>query len=84
MGLKASYEAFVTITDPVESEKLTKFKSYLPDMEANLPIDDDMKTNRGAESPIRVVDLVFAAGDARQKKNKDWISTVKFNLNSFI
>jgi len=75
LGLKASYEAFVTITDPVESEKLTKFKSYLPDMEANLPIEDDMKTNRGAESPIRVVDLVFAAGDARKS-----VQTLAFNL----
>ena len=65
LGLKASYEAFVTITNPEESEKLAKFKSFLPAMEQNLPIDDSMKTDRGAESPIRVVDLVFAAGDAR-------------------
>merc|ERR1712029_85907 len=75
LGLKASYEAFVTITDPVESEKLTKFKSYLPDMEANLPIDDDMKTDRGSESPIRVVDLVFASGEARRA-----VQTLAFNL----
>ena len=75
LGLKASYEAFVTITDPVESEKLAKFKSYLPDMEQNLPIEDDMKTDRGSESPIRVVDLVFASGDARKS-----VQTLAFNL----
>ena len=75
LGLKASFEAFVTLTDPVESAKLAKFKSYLPDMEQNLPIDEAMKTDRGAESPIRVVDLVFAAGDARKS-----VQTLAFNL----
>ena len=60
LGLKASYEAFVTITDPAQSADLVKFKSYLPDMEQNLPIPEEMRTYRGSESPIRVVDLVFA------------------------
>ena len=75
LGLKASFEAFVTLTDPVESAKLARFKSYLPDMEQNLPIEEAMKTDRGAESPIRVVDLVFAAGDARKS-----VQTLAFNL----
>ena len=75
LGLKASYEAFVTITGPVESDKLAKFKSYLPALEQNLPIEDSMKTNRGSESPIRVVDLVFASGDARKS-----VQTLAFNL----
>ena len=75
LGLKASYEAFVTITDPVQSANLVKFKSYLPDMEQNLPIEDDMKTDRGSESPIRVVDLVYASGDARKS-----VQTLAFNL----
>ena len=30
LGLKASFESFVTITDPVESGKLSKYKSLLP------------------------------------------------------
>ena len=30
---KAAFEAFVTITDPVESEKLSLYKSLLPEME---------------------------------------------------
>ena len=54
LGLKASFEAFVTVTDPAESAKLAKYKELLPVMEANLPIPEDMKTVRGAESPIRV------------------------------
>ena len=75
LGLKASYEAFVTITDPAQSADLVKFKSYLPDMEQNLPIPEEMRTDRGAESPIRVVDLVFASGDARKS-----VQTLAFNL----
>ena len=30
---KAAFESFVTITDPVESEKLSLYKSLLPEME---------------------------------------------------
>lgn len=75
MALKASFEAFVTVTDPVESEKLSKYKSLLPEMEQNLPIPDDMKTERGSESPIRVVDLVYSSGEARKA-----VQTLAFNL----
>jgi len=75
MALKASFEAFVTITDPVESAKLSKYKSFLPEMEQNLPIPDEMKTDRGSESPIRVVDLVYTSGEARKA-----VQTLAFNL----
>jgi hypothetical protein len=75
IGAKASFEAFVTVTDPVASQKLAKYKNLLPDMEQNLPIPDAVKTKRGAESPIRVVDLVYASGDARRS-----VQTVAFNL----
>jgi len=75
LGLKASFEAFVTISDPKASADLARFKNYLPDMEQHLPIPDAMKTKRGAESPIRVVDLVFSAGEARKS-----VQTIAFNL----
>ncbi len=75
MGLKASFEAFVTVSDPAASEALGKYKAYLPKMEQHLPIDDAVKTKRGAESPIRVVDLVFTAGDSRKS-----VQTIAFNL----
>lgn len=75
IGLKASFEAFVTISDPAASAELTKFKKYLPTMEQHLPVDDSVKTKRGAESPIRVVDLVFTAGDSRKS-----VQTIAFNL----
>jgi hypothetical protein len=72
---KASFESFVTVADPAASKDLVKYKKLLPDMEKNLPVPDEVKTKRGAESPIRVVDLVFAAGDARKS-----VQTIAFNL----
>ncbi len=75
LGLKASFEAFVTVSDPEASKKLGVYKDWLPKMEANLPVPKEVKTKRGAESPIRVVDLVFTSGDARKS-----VQTIAFNL----
>lgn len=72
---KAAFEAFVTVADPEESKKLAKYKNLLADMEGNLPVPDNVKTKRGKESPIRVVDLVFSSGDARKS-----VQTIAFNL----
>ena len=36
---KAAFEAFITIKDPVESQKLQKFAASLQEIENNLPID---------------------------------------------
>lgn len=73
---KASFESFVTIKDPAESQKLDKFASYLSEMEEHLPIDDKYKNKeRGSESPISVVNEVFTAGDT-----KAGVQTLAFNL----
>src|SRR5262249_21223120 len=65
----------VTVTDPAASEKLSSYKRLLPEMEANLPVPDEVKTTRGGESPIRVVDLLYSSGDARKS-----VQTIAFNL----
>lgn len=75
LGLKASFECFVTVSDPDASAKLSGYKALLPAMEQNLPVPDEVKTVRGAESPIRVVDLVYTSGDARKS-----VQTIAFNL----
>jgi hypothetical protein len=75
LGLKASFEAFVTVSDPDASAKLAIYKDWLPKMEQHLPVPKQVKTKRGAESPIRVVDLVFSSGDARKS-----VQTIAFNL----
>lgn len=75
LGLKAAFESFVTVSDPEASAQLAKYKDLLPAMEAHLPVPDAVKTKRGAESPIRVVDVVYTSGDARKS-----VQTIAFNL----
>ncbi len=75
-GYKAAYEAFVTVALPAESAALEGFKQELPWLELNLPIAEEYKNlNRGTESPIRVVDVLFAGGDT-----KAGVQTLAFNL----
>jgi len=75
-GYKAAFESFVTVTDPEESARLASFKDELPWLEAHLPIPDEHKNfDRGGESPIRVVDEVYSAGDTRTA-----VQTIAFNL----
>lgn len=75
-GYKTAFEAFVTIKDPEASAKLDRFKKYLRDMEANLPVDDSYKNfKRGFESPIAVADQIQGGGD-----NVPGVQTIAFNL----
>ena len=75
-GYKAAFEAFVTVNLPKESAALALYKERLPLLERNLPLpDEDKNLNRGSESPIRVVDTVYSAGDTRAG-----VQTIAFNL----
>ncbi|MEJ2085321.1 MAG: peptidase [Acidobacteriota bacterium] len=75
-GYRAAFEGFVTVDIPAESAALARFKEMLPFLERNLPIDDHYKNlDRGTESPIRVVDVVFVGGDS-----KAGVQTLAFNL----
>ena len=75
-GYKSAFESFVTVTLPEQSAALEGFKGELPWLERNLPIPEAHKNlDRGTQSPIRVSDLVFAAGDT-----KAGVQTLAFNL----
>ncbi len=75
-GYKTAYEAFITIKDPVESDALHKYKKYLRDMEAHLPVDESYKNfKRGFESPIAVTYQIHGGGD-----NVPGVQTIAFNL----
>ena len=66
MNYKASFEAFIALRNPEVSAELDQIKALIPQMENYLPISDEFKTtDRGSESPISVVDLLFTAGDGR-------------------
>ncbi|PXA87936.1 hypothetical protein DMC25_12030 [Caulobacter sp. D4A] len=76
IGQKAAFEAFVTLKNPTESQALDKYKAYLRDMEANLPVADSYKNfKRGGASPIAVAEQIRGGGD-----NLHGPQTVAFNL----
>jgi hypothetical protein len=75
-GYKAAFEAFIAVRNPADSRRLADLKDFLPGMERNLPIPDEHKNlERGSESPISVVDVVFVGGDS-----KSGVQTIAFNL----
>jgi hypothetical protein len=75
-GYKAAFEAFVTLRDDAETQKLARFSGELQEIENNLPIDPRYRNPKlGALAPIRVVNTVFSAGDANRG-----VQTAAFNL----
>ena len=73
---KASFEAYITLRDDVETGKLAKFSNYLQELENNLPIDPKYRNPKlGAASPIRVVNEVFGSGEGNSG-----VQTAAFNL----
>ena len=73
---KASFEAYVTLRDDVETAKLAKFGAHLQELENNLPIDPQYRNPKlGAASPIRVVNEVFGSGEGNSG-----VQTAAFNL----
>jgi hypothetical protein len=75
-NFKAAFEAFITIRDEAESKKLQAFSAHLQELENALPIDPKYRNPRlGSMAPIRVVNVVFTAGDANRG-----VQTAAFNL----
>lgn len=61
---KAAHEAYVLIKDQSWSERLAKYVSFLPELQANLPVEDEYKQEKpGTESDLNAYDVVFYAGD---------------------
>ncbi|MCY3843443.1 MAG: hypothetical protein OXH69_07865 [Acidobacteria bacterium] len=73
---KAAFEAFVTIRDDDETAQLARFGAELQGLEDALPVDPAYRDPElGALAPIRVVNVVFTAGDANSG-----VQTAAFNL----
>ncbi len=73
---KAGFEAFITVRDEAESKKLQAFSAHLQDLENALPIDPSLRNpTLGALAPIRVVNVVFSAGDGNRG-----VQTAAYNL----
>jgi hypothetical protein len=75
-NFKAAFEAFITVRDDAESKKLQVFSSHLQELENALPIAPALRNPAlGALAPIRVVNVVFAAGDGNRG-----VQTAAYNL----
>ena len=72
---KAAFESFIAVVDTGETEKLARFSKELQGLEDRLPIDPKYRKKLGGLSPIRVVNVVYTAGDANHG-----IQTAAFNL----
>ncbi len=63
-GYKAAHEAYVLIKDMEWSKKLAKFISFLPELQANLPVEARYKQEKpAAKSDLNAYDVVYYAGD---------------------
>jgi hypothetical protein len=75
-GYKAGFEAYITVRDEKESERLKVFAARLQEVEDNLPIEGKYRNPKlGAAAPIRVVNEIYAAGDGAHG-----VRTAAFNL----
>ncbi len=73
---KAAFEAFITVRDEAETNKLQSFSAHLQSLENALPIDPSLRNPQlGSLAPIRVVNVVFSAGDGNRG-----VQTAAFNL----
>ena len=73
---KAAFEAFITVRDEAETNTLQSFSTHLQSLEDALPIDPSLRNPKlGALAPIRVVNVVFSAGDGNRG-----VQTAAFNL----
>jgi hypothetical protein len=73
---KAAFEAFITVRDEAETAKLARFGGELQWLEDRLPVDKQYRRRKlGGLAPMRVVNVVFAAGDGNHG-----VQTAAFNL----
>ena len=63
-GYKAANEAYVFIKDKEWSKKLERYVSFLPELQASLPVDEKYKKESpGTDSELNAYDVVYYAGD---------------------
>ncbi|MCF8229387.1 MAG: Zn-dependent hydrolase [Bacteroidales bacterium] len=63
-GYKAACECFILIKDQEWSDKLTKYASFLPELQKGLPVDPKYKKEMpGADADLNAYDAIYYAGD---------------------
>ncbi|MFD2366535.1 hypothetical protein [Pseudoduganella sp. GCM10020061] len=75
-GYKAAFEAYVSIRDQKETDKLKFFAKHMQELEDNLPLDAKYRNPKvGAVAPMVVVNEVYGAGDGNMG-----VQTAAYNL----
>jgi hypothetical protein len=75
-GYKASFEAYICVTDLAETHRLKDFAAHLQDVENTLPIDPAFRNPKlGTNVPIRVVNEILSSGDGNHG-----VQTAAYNL----
>lgn len=63
-GLKASHEAFILIKDQEWTKQLSRYASFVPDLQKQLPVPEEYKAEKpGADADLAAYDVVYYAGD---------------------
>ena len=61
---KAAHEAYVLVKDRTWSERLSKYASFLPELQAGLPVSQEYKAEKpGTDADLNAYDVVYYAGD---------------------
>jgi Peptidase family M49 len=74
-GFKAAYESFITLVDQKYSKKLKEIAKYAGELDKNLPYGDKFREVAAKNLPIKVVNILYTAGDT-----KAGVQTLAFNL----
>ena len=62
-GYRAAFEAYVLLKDTAWSEKLSKYASYLPELQRGLPVSEQYKAVMpGANADLNAYDVIYYAG----------------------
>jgi len=62
---RTAYEAYILVKDKSWSKKLEKYISYLPELQANLPVEDIYKQEKpnSDAAQLNAYDVIYYAGD---------------------
>jgi hypothetical protein len=75
-GYKAAFEAYVSVRDAKETQKLNFFGKHMQELEDNLPVEKQYRNPKvGAMAPMVVVNQVYGAGDGNMG-----VQTAAYNL----
>ncbi|MBU1219400.1 peptidase [Myxococcota bacterium] len=65
MGYKASFTSFLSLVDKKSTASLDTIKKHTVQMDKNLPYDQKHAGGKGASRPLKVVNLLYSAGDTK-------------------